>query len=76
MLKNAKIAGKITRARTSIFLALEGNLLSQACKKFFLFLGFMWISHWWMLLMLAKLGPGPARAMAEGGPGLPRIIGF
>ena len=75
MLKKAKMAGKITLASTSIFLALEGNLLSQACRKFFLLRGFMWISHWWMLLMFAKFGPGPP-LIPLGGPGLPRIIGF
>ena len=64
----------ITLDKTSIFFALEGNLLSQACRKFFLFLGFMWISHWWMLLILAKLGP--KLLIALGGSGLPLIIVF
>lgn len=34
----------------------------------------MWISHWWMLLMLAKFGR--ELLIAPGGPGLPLIIGF
>ena len=51
---------------------LRGSDPNLTWRKFCRFLGFMWISHWWMLLMLAKFGS--ELLIAPGGPGLPLII--
>ena len=54
--------------------SIQARIQISTCRKFCRFLGFMWISHWWMLLMLAKFGS--ELLIAPGGPGLPLIIGF
>ena len=68
------IAGNISLDKTSIFLYSWRKYVEPSCRKFFLFHGFVWISHWWIPLILAKLGPDPLTVPRC--PGLPHIMCF